>query len=72
MGSSHGILANAEEGVIQVYDELGIDAPEYNSNPVLSPVQGFTHGATENEIYWFHPDHRKSCINISWIIFTLN
>jgi RHS repeat-associated protein len=60
IGSSFGVLENAEQGVVQVYDELGIEAPEYDSSPVFIPVQSFVHGANENEIYWFHPDHLGS------------
>ncbi|SMC46161.1 RHS repeat-associated core domain-containing protein [Moheibacter sediminis] len=68
VGSSNQVIVNAEQGVIQVYDELGIDTPEYNSNPVFYPVQSFTHGATENEIYWFHPDHLGSTSYITNVL----
>lgn len=60
IGSSFGVLENAEEGVVQVYDELGIEPPTYESTPVFIPVQSFVHGANENEVYWFHPDHLGS------------
>jgi RHS repeat-associated protein len=60
IGSSFGVLENAEQGVIQVYHELEIEAPEYDSSPVFIPVQSFVHGDDENEIYWFHPDHLGS------------
>jgi hypothetical protein len=66
VGSSNNILVNAEEGVTQVYTDLGIEpAPEYNSSPVFIPVASFTHGANENEQYYFHPDHLGSTSNIN-------
>ncbi len=60
IGSSFGVLENAEEGVIQVYEELEIEAPEYDSSPVFIPVQSFVHGGNEVEQYFFHPDHLGS------------
>src|SRR5690606_38091124 len=60
IGSSMDVLANAEAGVTQVYTELGIDPPTYESSPTFIPVPSFVHGDTENEIYWFHPDHLGS------------
>jgi RHS repeat-associated protein len=60
IGSSFGVLENAEEGVIQVYDELGIDPPTYESDPVFIPVASFIHGGNEIEQYFFHPDHLGS------------
>lgn len=39
IGSSFGVLENAEEGVIQVYEEFDIEPPVYDSNPVFIPVQ---------------------------------
>lgn len=60
VGSSHGVLANAEEGVVQVYTELGIDPPTYESDPVFIPVASFIHGDDEIEHYFFHPDHLGS------------
>jgi len=60
IGSSSGVLENAEQGVVQVYDELGIEAPEYDSSPVFIPVQSFVHGGNELEQYFFHPDHLGS------------
>src|SRR5690606_16845419 len=60
IGSSMDVLENAEEGVLQVYDELGIEAPEYNSSPTFIPVASFIHGDDEIEQYWFHPDHLGS------------
>ena len=60
IGSSFGVLENAEQGVVQVYDEFDIEPPVYDSNPVFIPVQSFVHGDDENEIYWFHPDHLGS------------
>ncbi len=68
LGSSNQVIVNAEQGVIQVYDELEIEAPEYSSNPIFYPVQSFTHGANENEIYWFHPDHLGSTSYISNVL----
>lgn len=65
---ANGFLANAEEGVIQVYDELGIEAPEYSSSPVFIPLPSFVHGANENEIYWFHPDHLGSTSYITNVL----
>lgn len=60
VGSSNQMILTAEQGVTQVYEELGIEAPEYNSNPIFYPVQSFTHGAQETEQYFFHPDHLGS------------
>ena len=60
IGSSFGVLENAEQGVVQVYDEFGIDPPTYESNPMFIPVQSFTHGGNEVEQYFFHPDHLGS------------
>lgn len=60
VGSSNNVLTNAEQGVVQVYDELGITPPTFDSNPVFIPVQSFTHGAQEIEHYFFHPDHLGS------------
>lgn len=60
IGSSFGVLENAEEGVIKVYDEFGIDPPTYDSSPVFIPIQSFVHGGNEVEQYFFHPDHLGS------------
>jgi len=60
IGSSFGVLENAEQGVDQVYDEFGIDPPTYDSSPVFIPVQSFVHGGNEVEQYFFHPDHLGS------------
>ncbi len=60
IGSSFGVLENTEDGVVQVYTELGIEPPTYDSDPVFIPVQSFVHGANEDEVYWFHPDHLGS------------
>ncbi|MFA7448882.1 MAG: RHS repeat-associated core domain-containing protein [Weeksellaceae bacterium] len=60
IGSSFGVLENAEQGVVQVYDEFGIDPPTYESTPVFIPIQNFTHGGNEVEQYFFHPDHLGS------------
>lgn len=60
IGSSFGVLENAEEGVIQVYEAFGIDPPTYDSSPVFIPVQSFVHGGNEVEQYYFHPDHLGS------------
>ena len=60
IGSSFGVLENAEEGVVQVYEEFGIDPPTYDSSPVFIPVQSFIHGGNEVEQYYFHPDHLGS------------
>src|SRR5690606_39911276 len=49
IGSSMDVLENAEEGALQVYDELGIEAPEYNSSPTFIPVASFIHGDDEIE-----------------------
>ncbi|MFA7448886.1 MAG: hypothetical protein WCY77_10650 [Weeksellaceae bacterium] len=57
IGSSFGVLKNAEQGVVQVYDEFGIDPPTYDSSPVFIPVASFIHGGNEVEQYFFHPDH---------------
>lgn len=65
IGSSFGVLENAEEGVVQVYDELGIEPPTYESTPVFIPVQSFVHGGNEVEQYYFHPDHLGSTSYIS-------
>lgn len=48
-GSSNAVLANAEEGVVQVYNDLEIEAPEYSSSLVFIPVASFVHGAQETE-----------------------
>ncbi|MGB6092438.1 MAG: RHS repeat-associated core domain-containing protein [Moheibacter sp.] len=60
IGSSFGVLENAEDGVVQVYDEFGIDPPTYDSSPVFIPVASFIHGGNEVEQYFFHPDHLGS------------
>ena len=60
IGSSFGVLENAEQGVVQVYDEFDIEPPVYDSNPVFTPVQSFVHGDDEIEQYFFHPDHLGS------------
>lgn len=60
VGSSFGVLENAEDGVVQVYNELGIEPPAYDSNPVFIPVQSYVHGGSELEQYYFHPDHLGS------------
>ncbi|MFA7616555.1 MAG: RHS repeat-associated core domain-containing protein [Weeksellaceae bacterium] len=60
IGSSFGVLENAENGVVQVYDELGIEPPTYDSDPVFIPVASFIHGGNEIEQYYFHPDHLGS------------
>ena len=60
IGSSFGVLENAEQGVVQVYDEFDIEPPVYDSNPVFIPVQSFVHGDDELEQYFFHPDHLGS------------
>ncbi|MDX9925296.1 MAG: RHS repeat-associated core domain-containing protein [Ignavibacteriaceae bacterium] len=60
IGSSFDVLENAEDGVVQVYTELGIEPPTYDSDPVFIPVASFIHGDDENEIYWFHPNHLGS------------
>ncbi len=60
IGSSFGVLENAEEGVIQVYEEFDIEPPTYESTPVFIPVQSFIHGGNELEQYYFHPDHLGS------------
>lgn len=60
VGSSNDVIVNAQVGVTQVYDELGIDPPTFDSDPVFIPVQSFTHGDAEIEQYWFHPDHLGS------------
>src|SRR5690606_25686160 len=49
IGSSMDVLENAEEGVVQVYTELGIDPPTYESSPTFIPVESFTHGEQEIE-----------------------
>src|SRR5690606_830647 len=38
IGSSMDVLENAEEGVVQVYTELGIEPPAYESSPTFIPV----------------------------------
>src|SRR5690606_18458354 len=60
IGSSFGVLENAEQGVVQVCNELGIDPPTYESDPVFIPVASFIHGGNEIEQYYFHPDHLGS------------
>ena len=60
VGSSFGVLENAENGVVQAYDELGIEPPTYESTPVFIPVPSFVHGGNEVEQYFFHPDHLGS------------
>lgn len=68
IGSSMDVLENAEEGVVQVYTELGIAPPSYESSPTFIPVESFTHGDDENEIYWFHPDHLGSTSYITNVL----
>ncbi|MFA7688213.1 MAG: RHS repeat-associated core domain-containing protein [Moheibacter sp.] len=68
IGSSFGVLENAEQGVVQVYNELGIESPTYESTPVFIPVQSFTHTGSERGIYWFHPDHLGSTSYITNVL----
>ena len=68
VGSSFGVLENAEEGVVQVYETFEIEPPTYDSSPAFIPVPSFVHGDDENEIYWFHPDHLGSTSYISNIL----
>ena len=68
IGSSMDVLTNAEEGVVQVYNELGIDPPTYESSPTFIPVESFTHGDDETEQYWFHPDHLGSTSYITNVL----
>jgi len=63
IGSSFGVLENTEQGVVQVYDEFGIDPPTYDSSPVFIPVASFIHGGNEVEQYFFHPDHASTMLS---------
>src|SRR5690606_8845653 len=68
IGSSMDVLENAEEGVVQVYTELGIDPPTYDSSPTFIPVPSFVHGDDEIEQYYFHPDHLGSTSYITNVL----
>jgi RHS repeat-associated protein len=54
-------LTTAETGVTHVYTQFAITpTPTFSSNTAFLPVTSFTVTGTENEIYWFHPDHLGS------------
>ncbi|CAF3415858.1 unnamed protein product [Rotaria socialis] len=61
VSTSHNQLTVAETGVTHVYTQFGITpTPTFSSNTAFLPVSVFTGTATENEAFWFHPDHLGS------------
>ena len=59
--TSNDQLTKAETAVIKVYTAFGIALPTFTpANTAFLPVTAFTGTVTEDEQYFFHPDHLGS------------